>query len=78
MPFAATQMDLESIISEVNQKDRQIPHAIKNLKYDTRQTQRYRERICSCQGGRKDWKIGNSRFKQYSTQNYIQYPGNKP
>ncbi len=40
MPFAATQMDLEIIISEVNQKDRQIPHAIKNLKYDTRQTQR--------------------------------------
>ena len=36
MPFAATWMDLE--ISEVSQKERQIPHDITymwNLKYDT-------------------------------------------
>ena len=39
MPFAATWMDLEIIIlSEVSQKQRQIPHDITymwNLKYDT-------------------------------------------
>ena len=51
-----------------------------------KQTHRYREQICSCQGGGKDWEFGISRCKLlhmewinnkvllYSTGNYIQYP----
>ena len=58
-----------------SKSERQISHAIMNLKYDTRrQTHRYRERICGCQGGRKDWEFGISRFKLYSTQNCYLIP----
>ena len=59
MPFAATWIDLEVImLSEVSQKEMQIPYDITdmwNLKHDTnqlkqKQTHRHREQTCVCQG----------------------------
>ena len=60
-----------------------------NLSGKQKQTHRYREQTCGCQGGGwgtgKDWEFGVSRCKLlhtewinkvllYSTGNYIQYP----
>ena len=58
-----------------------------NISMKQKQTHRYREQTCGCQGGgeRKDWEFGISRCKLlyigwinnsvllYSTGNYIQY-----
>ena len=56
-----------------------------NLSTKQKQTHRYGEQTCGCQGGRMDWEFGISRYKLlyiewinkvllYSTGNYIQYP----
>ena len=59
MPFAATWIDLEVImLSEVSQKEMQIPYDITDmwsLKHDTnqlkqKQTHRHRKQTCVCQG----------------------------
>ena len=59
MPFAATWMDLQIII-KVKETARQMPYDATymwNLKHDTKelstkqkQTHRYREQTCDCQG----------------------------
>ena len=63
MPFAATWMDLEIIIlSEVSQKEKDKYHMISllcgiqnmtqmNISTKQKQTHRYREQTCGCQGG---------------------------
>ena len=62
IPFAATWMELEiSILSEVRQKEKDIPYDITymwNLKYNTneltmkqKETYRHREQICGGQEG---------------------------
>ena len=57
-----------------------------NMSTRQKQTHRYTEHICGCQGGGKNWECGNSRHKAlykgwinnkvplYSIRNYIQYP----
>ena len=60
-----------------------------NTSMKQKETRRYREQTCGCQGGRgwggKDWEFGTSRCKpsyigwinevlQYSRTKYIQYP----
>ena len=59
MPFAAMWIDLEVImLSEVSQKEMQIPYDITDtwsLKHDTnqlkqKQTHRHRKQTCVCQG----------------------------
>ena len=60
-----------------------------NISMKQKQTHRYREQTCGCQGGggggRKEWEFGISRCKLlhigwinkvllYNTGNYIQYP----
>ena len=68
MLFAATWMDLEIIIlSEVSQKERQIPYDITysgisnatqmNISMKQKQTHRQREQTCGCQGwgGGEQW-----------------------
>ena len=64
MPFAATWMQLESIILSEVKTEKQIPYDIiymGQLKYDTnepiykqKQICGYREQTCGCQGG-GDW-----------------------
>ena len=63
MSFATTWMDLEmTILSEVSQKETGSHHMIPlicgiqnmtqmNLSMKQRQTHKYREQICGCQGG---------------------------
>ena len=77
MPFAATWMDLETLIlSEGSQKDKYhiilvICHiyntAQMNLFTKQKQTDIYREPTCGCQGGEgwggMDWEFGFSRCK---------------
>ena len=61
-----------------------------NIPTEQKQTHRYREQTCGCQGGEggggKDWELGITRCKLlyigwiknkvllYSTENYIQHP----
>ena len=78
MPFAATWMELETLIlNEVkSERERKIPHDItyiQNLIYGTnepfhrRENHGHGEQTCGCQGGRgrsgMDWEFGANRCK---------------
>ena len=77
MPFAATWMELETLIlSKVSQRERQIPYDITyiwNLIYSTNEpfhrieNHGLGEQTCGCQGGGRgsgmDWESGVNRCK---------------
>ena len=77
MPFAATWTELETLIlSEVSQKEKDIPYDVTyiwNLIYGTnasfhrKENHGLREQICGCQGvgegSEMDWKSGAERGK---------------
>ena len=84
MPSAAKRMQTEIIWSEVNQKEKKIPHAITfmwNLKYGTDpsmeqiQNHRHREETGSCQGGGRCW--GDGMEASRSNLLYIEWINNK-
>ena len=77
MPFAATWMELETLIlSEVSQKERQIPYVFTyiwslikgtNESFHRKETHGFGEQTCGCQGGRggngTDWEPRINRCK---------------
>ena len=79
MPFAATWMQLETLIlSQVRQKEKDkclmislicgILNIVQiNLSTKQKQTQGHREQTCDCQGGEErvwnGWEFGTSRYK---------------
>ena len=81
MPFAATWLDLETIIqSDKSERERQIPYAITymlNLKYDTNQhicktkTDSYKEYVCGWQRGRAVGEGRNENLGLAEANNYI-------
>ena len=65
LPFAATWMDLENMLSEISQtKTRIIWYHIWNLKYNTniyaKQTQRYKKQIYDYQRGEERGELGTN------------------
>ena len=77
MPFAATWMELETLIlSEVSQKEKDQCHMISlicgiyyktqmNLSTEKKQTHGHREQTCGCQGRGMDGEFGVSRCQLF-------------
>ena len=85
MPFAATWMELEILIlSEVSQKERQIPYDITYIwklacstnepTYKKKQIHEHGKQTCSCQGGGRGsgmhWELGVRRCKLWIWSGY--------